>query len=67
MQTSGKASDLDDNAAWLRRMSDRMVNVFLDRCDNKITRTAFMKKYNRQDWALNATEALGFGFADDIR
>lgn len=67
MSSAGKASEMEDNALWMKRISERIINIFIDRSKGKVTRANFVKKYNRRDWTLNATEALESGFIDEIR
>lgn len=61
----GDADQIIDEGEWWKRTTEDMADLFLSRTD-KITRNHFLRKINRKDWWLSATEALELGFCDAI-
>lgn len=61
----GSADDIADEHAWWQASIDQMISLFLSRTD-KVTRADFLRKINRRDWWLSASEALSLGFVDRI-
>lgn len=60
----GTVDQMADDAEWLKRSTDRMVELFTER--SPCTRRGIMSKINRRDWWLTAAEAVEMGFADGI-
>lgn len=65
--TSGKIGEMKDDVKWYEAVCERVVNIFVDRADGKITRKKFVDAWTRTDWWLSSDEALKFGFVDEIR
>lgn len=72
----GKVGDLEDEVAFLRRMSDRIVDIFADRAaeagrngtaEKPITKAQLRANWKRRDWWLDSTEALKLGIVDELR
>ena len=61
----GTADDIADEHEWWQASIDQMVELFLSRTDG-ITRASLLRKINRRDWWLTASEAVDIGFADGI-
>lgn len=61
----GTVDDIADEHAWWAEAVEQMVTLFLSRTD-KVSRTEFMRKINRRDWWISASEAVAVGFADEI-
>lgn len=66
------------NIQWNEEESDKMINIFTDRCmessiaQQKNWKKMMAKKHimsqlaNRCDWILNARDAVNYGFADAV-
>lgn len=65
-QAVGRIGEIEDTAAFLQKIQDRVVNIFLRRAAGQITRTKFLNSWKRQDWWLSADECLQYGFIDAI-
>lgn len=62
----GKIGELKDEIRFLDKISDRVAQLFIARSNDKISLSDFKTKWERQDWWLTSTEALDFGFVDEI-
>lgn len=61
---SGSLADVTDTVDWVKRMQDRLVDIYAERSGK--SKTWIKKKFERKDWWLNSTEALTHGFIDRI-
>lgn len=62
----GKLGAIQDEVKFLEMLSKRVIDLFISRCDDKITAATFKKNWNRTDWWLGADEAKKYGFIDRI-
>lgn len=68
----GKIGAVDDTVEWIKRMCDRIVDIFAERASEKTgksvkaIRATIKKNWLRKDWWLSADEALEYGFCDRI-
>lgn len=63
---AGKVSEIMNTAKFLERMCDRIANVFVERSEGRIDLKTFQRKWQHDDWWLDAEEALQYGFVDRI-
>lgn len=64
--TFGKVGEIEDDVKLWKRMGERVVDIFLDRADGKITKAQFVKNWSRTDWWLDSDAVMKYGFADRI-
>jgi ATP-dependent Clp endopeptidase proteolytic subunit ClpP len=73
--SQGKTSEVEDRVEWIKRVQDRFLNIFADRCKgaNPETATKALKKaqiktkWTRTDFWVDSDEALAYGLIDEIR
>lgn len=63
--TSGSYGDVVDTVDWVKRIQDRILDIFAER--SKLSKRAIKNKWHRKDWWLSSSEALKYGFCDEIR
>lgn len=72
----GKVGEIEDEVEFLKKISERVVNIFADRArlagqngtaTNPITPAQLKKNWNRKDWWVDSTEALKLGIVDEVR
>jgi ATP-dependent Clp endopeptidase proteolytic subunit ClpP len=73
---AGKVGEIEDEYLFLKKISDRVVNIFAERArlageagtaSHPITAAQVRKNWNRTDWWLDSTEALRLGIVDQLR
>jgi Vilmaviridae head maturation protease len=64
---SGSIDTMADDVEFYKRVCERIVNVFLDRAQGKITAAKFKAGWNKTDWWLSSDECLAYGFIDEVR
>ena len=65
--TGGKIGEMKDDVKFYEKMCSRVVDIFLDRADGKITKKRFTDSWARTDWWLDSDECLKNGFVDEVR
>ena len=65
-QMGGKIGDIDDTSIFLKKLQTRMVDIYMERVQGKISRAAFIHGCKRKDWWLSAEECLKLGFIDEV-
>lgn len=72
----GKVGEIEDEYNFLKKISERVVNIFADRAkqaglngtaSHPITAAQVRKNWNRTDWWLDSAEALKLGIVDELR
>ena len=72
----GSWGELQDRMEWLRRIQDRILDIFAERsrraaeagtASEPLTKEEFDDKWRRKDWWLPADEALRHGIVDEVR
>jgi ATP-dependent protease ClpP protease subunit len=72
----GKVGEIDDEVAFLKLMSDRVLSIFATRCKEAfengtatkpLTKAQINKGWARRDWWLSSSQALELGLCDVIR
>lgn len=61
----GNINKLEDEVAFCKRIQDQLLDILAERAT--ISKTSIKRKWKRQDWWLDANEALELGFCDAIR
>lgn len=72
---SGKTGEVEDRVEWVKRVQDRILTIFADRCASadsttatkRLSRKAIKNRWHRKDFWVSADEALAFGLVDEIR
>ncbi len=74
--TSGKIGEIEDTVNWARRMDERVIDIFTERCrqagvagtaNHPLSRAKIKKGWTRKDWWLDSAECLDFGLVDEVR
>ena len=63
----GSSDDVEDRLKWVRRIENRIVDIFVKRSDGKLTKSKIRRNWNRKDWWLTAEESLELGLVDEVR
>lgn len=73
---AGKVGEIEDEYLFLKKISDRVVNIFADgarragengTASHPITAAQIRKNWNRTDWWLDSADALKLGIVDRLR
>lgn len=70
--TGGKIGAVEDQVEWVRKMCDRISDIFAERAaaatrkDKKAIKAFVRKSWTRKDWWIDAPQALKYGFIDEI-
>lgn len=67
----GSFGDMEDRIEWIRRVQDRVLDIFADRARKSgapkpLTKATFKKNWERKDWWLSADDCLKAGIIDEI-
>lgn len=62
----GKIGEIKDDVKWYEKVCERIVDIFVERSNGKITAEEFKKGWERIDWWIDSKEALERGFVDKI-
>lgn len=62
--SAGKMSELEDGVDFTRRLQKRLLSILSER--SMLTEAQIHRRWMRKEWWLDATEAVGLGFADEI-
>lgn len=74
---SGKIGDVEDTVEWVKKVQERILTIFADRCaeaaeanpavvTKPLSKTQLRNRWRRKNWWLDADEALRFGLVDEI-
>ena len=63
----GKASELEDDLKFIKRIQDRVLNIFVDKASGKVTKAFIRKNWARKDWWLSSADCLKYGIVDEVR
>lgn len=61
----GNINKLEDEVKFCKRIQDQLLDILAERAS--LSKRQISSKWKRQDWWLDATEALELGFCDEIR
>jgi len=73
--SQGKTSEVEDRVEWIKRVQERFLNIFADRClhanadtaTKRLKKTQIKTKWTRTDFWVDSDEALAYGLIDEIR
>ena len=72
----GKIGDIEDEMQWVKRVQERILDIFAKRskqaaadgtATKPLTREALRRGWKRKDWWISSDEALKYGLVDEIR
>lgn len=73
---AGKVGEIEDEYNFLKKISERVVNIFASRAkeagergtaSHPITPAQIRKNWNRTDWWIDSNDALRLGIVDELR
>ena len=62
----GKLSAVKDEAAFMQRISDRVVDIFVERTGGKLSARTIKSKWKKTDWWISSDEALALNLVDEV-
>jgi ATP-dependent Clp protease protease subunit len=62
----GKVGVLEDEVSICKKMCARVIRIFVDRSQGKLTPARMKKNWTRKDWWIDSDEALKLGLVDEI-
>lgn len=74
--THGRFGEVEDEVKWVKKMQERVLDIFAERCQyageqgtaaKPFTREQLATNWDRKDWWLDSDEALEGGVVDEIR
>ena len=63
----GNYGEVKDRVKLMEIFHERILDLFVERADGKVSRATLKKNWERQDWWLTAKEALKLGLVDEVR
>jgi ATP-dependent Clp endopeptidase proteolytic subunit ClpP len=67
----GKLSEIEDEVAFLKKMSERVINIFVKRAagkgNGKLTAAFIRRKWDKTDWWLSSDDCMELGLVDEVR
>lgn len=60
----GSVSEMEDELKFTKRLQSRILDILADR--STMSKSQIRRKWKKTDWWLDATEALKYGFIDEI-
>ena len=63
---SGKIDELRTEVKFIEHMCDRVVDLFIERSNRKITKKQFQTNWASRDWWVDSKGAVSYGFIDRI-
>lgn len=72
----GKIGDVEDTVEWVKRIQERVLDIFAARCkqaydngtaEKPLTKAQLKKHWLRKDWWLSSDECLKYGLVDEVR
>lgn len=73
---SGSMGAVEDTVDWAKRIQERVLNIFAERCKlagesgtakHPLNKTQLKKRWSRKDWWISSENALDWGLIDEIR
>lgn len=62
--TSGKASDMEDELRFVKKLQDRLLDILSER--STLSKTQIKRRWTKKDDWMSADEALALGFVDRV-
>lgn len=63
---AGSMGDVEDTVEWVKKVQDRVLDIFTARSAGKMKREEIEAKWKRKDWWLSSEEAMNAGFVDEV-
>lgn len=72
----GKMGEVEDEVKFVKKIQNRVLDIFAKRCaeagknltaKKPLTKANIQQRWERKDWWLESTEALLWGFVDEIK
>ena len=63
----GKIGELEDEVEFVKLIQHRVLDIFVNRSNGKVTRAKLQAMYRRKDFWLDSTKALKLGIVDEVR
>lgn len=63
----GKSYEVEDEIELIRRLEQRIIDLFTRRTGNALTSQKIKRNWERKDWWIQASEALDLGLVDEVR
>ncbi len=63
----GKTFEVEDHLKLIQRIEKRIITIFVERSDGKLTSQKIKRNWDRKDWWLSSDECLKFGLVDEVR
>ncbi len=63
----GKTHDVEDQLKLVKMLEDRILNIFVERSEGKLTRQKITRNWDRRDWWITADKAIECGLVDEVR
>jgi len=64
---AGKIGEIEDTVTFVKKMMERIVDIFADRSNGKTSRAYIRAHMKRKDWWIDSDSALKLGFVDEVR
>jgi len=73
--TTGKTFQVEDRVEWVKKVQERILDIFADRAkqageagtaSKPLSRAQFKKNWDRKDWWLSSDDCLKFGIVDEL-
>ena len=61
----GSHGEVEDTVEWIKKIQERILDIFAER--STLSKAQIKKRWTRKDWWISSTEALKFGFCDEVR
>ena len=62
----GKLSAVKDETAFMQKLSDRVVDIFVERTGGKLSARTIKTKWKKTDWWIDSSEALALNLVDEV-
>ncbi len=63
----GKTFEVEDHLKLIQRIEKRIISIFVERSDGKLTSQKIKRNWDRKDWWLSSDECLKLGLVDEVR
>lgn len=64
---AGKTFEIEDEVEWVKRIEQRICDIFVRRSNGKLTAAKIKRNWDRKDWWITSNEALELGLIDSVR
>lgn len=62
----GSVDQIEDELKLLKKMCERVENIFVERSGGKLSRAVLRRNWTRADWWIDSNQALKLGLVDKI-